>query len=253
METIKISSILVVIVLILSACAQPVTPSADMISTAIAKTMAAQPPTNTVQPAATSTKQPINTPAPTNTPEPSNTPAPANTETPTSTTTQEPIGEQIAKNNVAVLDSGGVKIEVARIVVGKKEAVKQKFTMIDLFSDKTTVAEFVFKITNTTDKAVKLYVDQGAVAINTEQIDLFDYSMGGAKFGDDLGGEYLPGVTAIGGLWVGIKRTEYDKVTKIQIKIGAPYDANYSKLGPDYIFNIDVKDWTFEPLPDDLK
>ncbi len=126
--------------------------------------------------------------------------------------------------------------------------------MITLFDDKPTVVEFVFKITNTTDKTINLYVDQGTVAVNSEQIDLLDYSMAGSKFGDDLGGEFLPGVTAIGGMWIGVKRADFDKVTKIQIKIDGPTTAtSYSRLGPDYIFNIDIKDWQFEPIPDELK
>jgi hypothetical protein len=253
MRSNTIVTILGFFVLVLSACAQSATPSANMISTAIAKTMAAQPPTNTALPLPSAKKQPTNTFAPTNTPKPSDIPAPTNTEIPTSTATQESTIGQIAKNDIATIDSGGVKLELARVVIAKKEAAKQQFSMIQIFDDKPTVVEFIFKITNTTDKTVNIYVDQGTVAINTEQIDLFDYSIGGAKFGDDLGGEFLPGVTAIGGMWVGIKRADYDKVTKIQIKIDGPTDVNYSKLGPDYIFNIDVKDWTFESLPDDLK
>lgn len=98
-----------------------------------------------------------------------------------------------------------------------------------------------------------VYVDQGSVAINSEQIDMFDYAMEGTCFGDDLGGDYLPGVTAVGGIWVGIKRADYNEVTKIQIRINSPHDEDLNHPGPDYNLVIDVTGWGYEPLPDELR
>lgn len=236
--------------MVLTACSTG-SPSAGDIQTAIANTQAAQP-TETPLPPSTNTPLPTqtNTPKPTNTPRPTNTPKPTPSETltPGMDTTQ-----MVAKNFVASQDDNGLIVEVARILIADKVAEGQDFSKSELFDDKPVVVEFLFRITNNTDKIANLYVDQGSVAINGEPIDLIDYAMEGARFGDDLGGEFLPGVTAIGGVWIGVKRTPWDQVNKIVIKIDAPHDNDFNRLGKDYYFDIDVADWTFEQLPDELK
>lgn len=144
-------------------------------------------------------------------------------------------------------------VEVARICIGAKEKIPLDFSG-SAFNGKPVVVEFIFRISNPTEKSISVYVDQASIAVNDEQIDPMDYIITGNRFGDDLGGEMLPGVTKIGGFWTGLRRTPLDKVSKIQIKIRAPHDSSsYSSLGPDFSFTIDVKDWTFEQIPDELK
>jgi len=70
-------------------------------------------------------------------------------------------------------------------LIARKEAEGQDFSKSKLFDDKPVVVELLVRIKNTTDKTVRVYADQGTVAINDEQIKLADYSMSGTRFGDD--------------------------------------------------------------------
>lgn len=204
-----------------------------------------------------------NTVIPTNTPRPTNTKGPTNTPKPTLTPTEEPTIDTsaiIAKNYLASEDQNGVMVEVSRIIIGQKEAVIKAtgldFNEFPILEDKRTIVEFIFKIVNNTDKVIRFYFEYDTVAsVNGEQIVFDDYDWeDNTWFGDNLDGDILPGSTLIGGLWTGIKRSKWDEITTITISIPEAFESeDYSDVTGTYLFTIDVVDWTFEELPDELK
>jgi len=259
----RIIMIIITIALLISACSSPTTSSMD-IETAIAQTQAAQVPPSNVEILKTSNS---NTPkellSPTITKKPTEKLSPTNTKKPIIKSTAT-IGFDTtrgkAQNYIAVQDSGGVTIEVARILIADKTAIPQPICpdavvvgLPDKFVDKITAVEFIFRITNNTNKIVNLFAGAGTVSVNGEQIDLAHYRNVLCTFGDDIGGEFLPGTVAIGGIWAGVKRTSWDQVSNILISISSPFGMLYEDLGPDYYFEIDASGWTFEPIPDELK
>ena len=152
-----------------------------------------------------------------------------------------------------------VKVEIARIVIGDKEWIESAagfdFTnggLTDIYNDKSVVAEIIFAVTNNSDESINIFPDQGTLVVGSEQIDLLDYAMEG-EFGDSFSGEIHPGVTAIGGLWVGIKRSALEDIINMKIYFDAPWDNNYKTLGPDFKFDIDLSERKNEPLRDELK
>jgi len=238
---------LLAVLILVTACAPAAKPDAGAVQTAVAQTMAAQQPTATPIPPTATTK-------PTQAIPPTATPVP-----PTATPVVDLAGKEYSWNHLASQESGKVKIDIARIVIGDKAWIESvtgnDFTnggAVDIYNDKPVVAEIIFKVTNNSDKPINVYTDQGKLVVGSEQIDLLDYAMYG-EFGDDFSGEIFPGVTAIGGMWIGIKRSALEDIKKMQIFIDGPSDNNLNTLGPDYKFDIDLSERKNEPLPDDLK
>jgi hypothetical protein len=186
-------------------------------------------------------------------PEPRPTEAPV-LQPPISVHANDPVFSQ---NNLAYQESGGIIIEVANVLVAEKDfgfqLMGEDFNTITKFQDKLAVGRIILKVTNKTDQVLKVYPDQGYIIIKNEQIELFDYALAGAGFGEDIGGEIFPGVTQIGGLWFGIKRTPYDQINQIIVAIDAPWDDSYNFLGEDFYFALDLSDHVYEELPDELK
>lgn len=140
-----------------------------------------------------------------------------------------------AFNKVAAKESGGIRIEIARIVIGRKEIMEReghKFADISQLNDVDVVGELIFKVTNISDKEVSVYLDQGVVVINNEQIDL--------QIGDDTSGSLLPGATTISGFRFGITRAKMSEITTMLVRVKAPVDGNNNVLGEDFEFTIDL-------------
>jgi archaellum component FlaG (FlaF/FlaG flagellin family) len=164
-----------------------------------------------------------------------------------------PDGNHFAWNFLATQESGGIKIEIARFVLADKTTIPEMdFSLVSSFDDKPIVGEIVFRITNNTQQTLSVYPDQGTVIVGGEQIELSEYMML-ATFGDSVGGDIFPGVTKIGGIWFGIKRTSIADIQNITLAFGGPSDANFSSMGADYNFTIDLSNRQDQPLPDELK
>ena len=177
---------------------------------------------------------------------------PTNTAIPAIPTTA-PIGEHYAWNNVGSQDSGGIIIEIARFVLADKSAIPDMdFSLVSTFDDKPIVAEIIFKVTNNTQQTLSIYPDQGTVIVGGEQIELTEYMML-ATFGDSVGGDIFPGVTKVGGIWFGIKRTSMVEIQQVTITFSGPFDQNFSSMGPEFNFSIDLSNRQDQPLPEDLK
>jgi len=258
--------IILVILILCVSCSN--TPNEEVIQTAIAQTSDAEKISIETEEAFTKTSiakepSPTKTTAPTNTPRSTNTIAPTDTPEPTLTPTIErtiDTSAMIAKNYLASTEENGVIVEVARILIGEKTAVDNLlegyFPEVPIFNDKITVVEFVFRIVNNTDKIIRMYFDYDTIAsINGEQISFDDYSWdNNTWFGDNLDNDILPGSTLIGGLYTGIKRSQWNEVNLITLSIPEAFESDtYNDVTNPILFTIDIIDWTFEEIPEELK
>lgn len=181
-------------------------PSENQIVTAIAQTQAAA---STDTPIPTDTHVATNTPISTETQAPAISPSitPTKPRTPTTepTSTSAPTANEdiFALNYLASQESGGLIVEIARVLISDRAYFENKnnwdFNAFDEdFQGKPVVGEILYKITNTSQSILKIYPYRGQVIIGSEQIELADYNFSGAVLGDDLNGEIFPGVTKIG-------------------------------------------------------
>lgn len=234
--------------LIISGCGQAGT-SESAVQTAIAQTQLAENSTDAED-------GPTSAPQATNTPIPSPTPIPP-TETPQPTQAADP-SQRWAKNYVGAMESGGVTIEIVRVVVGYKSAIPDQpwselNDLVQGWEDIEVVGELIFRVSNNTDETVSVYPDQGSVQIGNEQIELSDYMMFGS-FGDDVGGDIHPGVTKIGGLWFGIRRSTPEEVDSMIYRASAPYSSeSFSDLGPAYEIEMEFPSHPDEEIPEELQ
>jgi hypothetical protein len=181
--------------------------------------------------------------------------APAATAVPSATATPALTGSDFAWNYIASQESGGLKVDIARFALADKSALDIDFTgggAMNAYDDRPVVAEIIFKITNPTQQIISVYPDQGTVIAGGEQIDLMDFALVG-NFGDDFSGDIYPGVTVIGGIWLGFKRTPVDQIQSLTIAFDAPSDQNYNRLGPAFNIVLDLTNRQFQPMPDELK
>lgn len=197
-----------------------------------------------------------NTPIPTNPPEeqqpiPTIPPPPTATPLPPTSLPTAATGQFYAWNFIASQNSGGVNVEIARFVLAEKTAAPQDFGLIEAFNDRPVVAEIIFRISNSTDKKISIYPDQGTVVAGSEQIELLDFFL--ASFGDTFSGDIFPGVTVIGGMWFGFKRTPIEEITTVTINFLGPFDENFNTVGPDINIVLDLSTRQNQPLPDELK
>ena len=200
--------------------------------------------------------EPTNTPIPTNTTIPTSTKVPTKTPRPTSTPTIKPTIDAslvLAKNYVTSYEENGVIFEVVRVLIADKNwtSLKADFPDPGVMADKKTYIEYVFRITNNTDKIISVSYYSIIASANGEQSefgDFYDHRLAG----DDLSNDILPGSVVIGGNWTGINRSAWNEVNKILISIPRVYDSNYDKVTNDFLITIDVVDWSFEPIPDEF-
>jgi hypothetical protein len=166
--------------------------------------------------------------------------------------TTEPSKNIFSWNYLAEQESGGIKVQVARVLIAEKSAYAADKFKGKVFEDKDVVVEIIFIVTNSTDKKAAVYPDQGTVIVGSEQVDLRSYMFSG-KVGEDIGGDIFPGVTRIGGLWFGLKRTALPDLQKLVITFNGPVGESFTKLGDDYTFTLDLSQRKTDPLPDELK
>jgi hypothetical protein len=152
------------------------------------------------------------------------------TSEPTATQEINNLQNHYAWNNLATQDSGGVSVQIARLVIAEKSSIKdQNFSAIPLFDNTPVVGEIVFVVQNNTKKVISIYPDQATVIAGSEQIDLSQW-MFFTTFGEDYSGDIYPGVSATGGIWFGLKRTPLDQIQSLTIAFDAPFDADFNSL-----------------------
>jgi hypothetical protein len=157
-----------------------------------------------------------------------------------------------AWNYPASIESAGVTIQIGRVLFAKQGAFDDEFLQTPYFEDKPVVGELIFVVKNNAGQSMNVYPDQGYVVVGGEQINLLDVAMMGSG-GDHLGGEILPGVTKIGIIWFGLRRTNLEDLQSMTIVIAGPHDNFMETFGGEYRFELDLSDHKNEPMPDELK
>jgi hypothetical protein len=155
-------------------------------------------------------------------------------------------------NNLGTINQGGVNVKVARLAVFEKSSISKKDqeTYSNAYYGLDTICDLYFEITNNTDRIMSLYVDQGLVMVNDEQVQLksFMFDTKGT-----LGGELLPGATVTGVITFGLKRITPDTINNITITFTAPHDQYFNSYGQDYVFYLDLSHHEWVNKPDYLK
>ncbi len=164
----------------------------------------------------------------------------------------EGSGEQIAWNYLASQESGGITVDIARVVFANKKDINQDFIIISAFDDTPVIGEIIFKVKNNSQQVLNVNPDQGTVVVATEQIPLKEW-MTLATFGESVGGDISPGMTKIGGLWFGLKNTPLEDIQNMTISFSGPSTESNDRTGPDFNFALDLSNRQNQEVPEELK
>lgn len=182
------------------------------------------------------------------------TPKPVPTSTPTPELAEDE-SNTFAINELGVWESGGISINVRRVLCSDKDVQNARtdgdFDRYDTFAETPIVCEIVYEVKNITDKTLGVYPSQGKIQIGDEVISLLDYML--AQFGDDASGDIPPGARLIAGQWFGVKRYGINEITEMIWRFDGPHDENYHRTGKDFEIVLDLSEHRIEPIPDDLK
>ncbi len=186
---------------------------------------------------------PTETPIPTNTPEPTIKP-------PTPTPASNP--ESIAKNVAITQEQNGVEVILERVLIADPNSeVGLKHRDDEYLKNKSVYLQPIIKITNNTDRLIKMFfVGDIIVQANDEQISYNNFI--NIFYMPEYSKDVLPGATVRGPVWVGMNRHKWNQITKVVVRI-PHFESNEIKITEDFIFEVEVGDWGFEPLPDHLK
>jgi hypothetical protein len=158
--------------------------------------------------------------------------------------------ERFSRNYVGTVEQGGVRLEVARILIANKTIYADQFAQVAAFANYDQIGEIIFRVTNVANETRTIYPLFGSVVVNSNQIDLESWYSG--RVGANVGGDILPGATKVGGTWFGI-RTKVPDVSRLQIVVDPATTTDYKKAGGSFKFDIDLSHHTWEPLPTDLR
>jgi hypothetical protein len=178
------------------------------------------------------------------------------THTPATTKPQTGESERaVGKNYIAVQETGGITIEIARAEFADKEWIEDEKNVSfvagcsEAFGNVDTVAAFILKITNASGEAVWLHPEEGTVTVGNEHIPVSHYSCSISNM-EVIGGRLWPRTTRTGGFWFGVRQTEWNKITKVQYHVDPPLDAELNQLGEEFTIEFDMTNAEFEPVPD---
>jgi uncharacterized lipoprotein NlpE involved in copper resistance len=159
-----------------------------------------------------------------------------------------------AANFVAAQEQGGVTIDVARVIVGERDAVASAFHDVAEFMETAsydgdiTIVEIVFLITNNTDEAVLVNPLDATLIAQEEKVELRTYRSTGAS-GDNIDEEILPGEVVTSVIWVGLADTIPADVEKMSLHIDPPRNSDFDKMGEAYLLEFNLPDHRWVPLP----
>lgn len=181
---------------------------------------------------------PTETPAPTNTPEPTIKP-------PTPTAATNP--ESIAKNVAMTQEQNGLEVVLERVLITDPNTeIGLKFRDDDNFKNKRVYLQPIIRITNNTDRLTKMFfVGDIIVQANDEQVSYNNFIS--LFYLPEFGKDVLPGASVRGPVWVGMDRHRWNQITKVVVRI-PHFESNGIKITDDFIFEVEVGDWGFEPL-----
>ncbi len=164
-----------------------------------------------------------------------------------------------------------MEVELVRVLVADKDILLQGHPQVkddqiqppnfaaSVFKDKPVVLELIFRMTNTSDKIYTIWFYDTSVQVAGKQILMEDFINADAVFAKNVNPwnpDILPGSTIYLGIWVGIEGPDVSEIGQINILIDSPYyelsNGSYMSTGQKYYFTMDLTDWGFEPMPEEI-
>lgn len=134
-------------------------------------------------------------------------------------------------------ESGSIKYNFTKIQVSKITATTDDTAqMFEVEKGKEfAIVVFDIEVENTSDKDVSFYISQAKLISNTkEQVEP---DMIASTYID---GEFLGAVKKKGTNVYLLKNSKAEDIKSVEIRISAPTDKNFNKLGEDIKFTIDI-------------
>lgn len=134
-------------------------------------------------------------------------------------------------------ESGSIKYNFTKIQVSKITATTDDTAqMFEVEKGKEfAIVVFDIEVENTSDKDVSFYISQAKLISNTkEQVEP---DMIASTYID---GEFLGAVKKKGTNVYLLKNSKAEDIKSVEIRISAPTDNNFNKLGEDIKFTIDI-------------
>ncbi|MFM6323754.1 MAG: tetratricopeptide repeat protein [Microcystis panniformis] len=178
--------------------------------------------------------------------------------------------EIFARNVGASQTKSGIKVEILRVLVGRKSVIKSNHPQLhanDLipvitameqpFDEGTTVGAITFRITNNWNQPITFFPSNIVVSTVGKQINLEEYVYRKhTTFGDAFTGKILPGATSVFGIWFDVGNASVPAIKRMNIALGEAYrqqsDAAYIAQTGNFFFSIDLSKHNFEPFPEKL-
>ena len=171
----------------------------------------------------------------------------------------------ISKNYLGSIESNGVIVELARVIIGDKETLakeKDIAYLIDpehdiskVLQDSRIVVEVIFKITNNTDRLIKLDLsrEEAMFILNGVQIPLnqfLDYANVTESFRN---GNIDPQTSVNGGFWLPTSLLSVNEANTVILGLPPAYDENNQAVIENSFIFADVVDWGWEDIPEEFK
>jgi len=222
------------------------------------------------EPTATPSKTPI-PPTPTNTP--TITPSPTVTPSPTPSFTPTPLSpaDILSRNYIEMIDVYGMEVELTRLLIANKDILLQGHPQIKddkiqsinfsapAFDDKPVVLELFFRMTNTSERIYTIWFYDTTLQAVGKQIRFEEFIDANAVISDNINTwtiDILPGSTINIGIWVGLEEENISDISQINILLDSPSylmsDGSYMNVGRKYYFTVDLTDWGFEPMLEEI-
>lgn len=153
-----------------------------------------------------------------------------------------PAQDLFALNHLAAQERGGVRLEVARVVIGRKDLLAREgrsLASLGQLRGDAVVGELILKVTNIADRKVAVPVDEGTVLIGDEQIRY--------QSGDENAGYLLPGGTRITSHLFVISRSQVRQVRNMVVRVGSPVDAGNNRVSEDFVLAVDLSRQEYQP------
>ena len=164
-----------------------------------------------------------------------------------------------------------MELEILRLLLADKEILLLEHPQVTadklpsrrfgapVFDNKPLVGEIILRVTNQGDKIYTLFPSDLTFQIKGSQVILDEYIMAEAyytKGANPFNPDILPGSTLYLAYWFGIEEDELSEITEIVIAQEAPYEVMYDgswlDTGQHYFFTIDLSEWVFDPMPEEV-
>ncbi len=156
-----------------------------------------------------------------------------------------------AWNNLAKQDSGGVVVEVSRLVLADDMHGLDYFTG-RFWGDESALGEIFFTIQNNTNSDFLLIPAQMDMAFNNNAVEGSVMLSGRAAIGHSLDGFIPPGETWVGGYHFQTYGLPFAEIKFLKIYLGCAFNMETGCSGPEFRFDIDLSNRLQEAIPEFL-